>query len=140
MNAESAVLEGEEAARPSKKWMLWAGRVVSALPIFALVMSSIMKLSHAPQLAGMLSGHLGFPESALTGIGVLELLCIALYAIPATSVLGAVMVSAYMGGAVASHVRVGDPYLVPILLAALAWLGLYLRHPRLRTLLPFRAA
>jgi hypothetical protein len=140
MNANVAVMQGEEPARPSKKSMVWAGRIVSALPILALGMSGFMKLSHAPQLAGLMSGHLGFAESALTGIGLLELFCIALYAIPATSVLGAVLVSAYLGGAVASHVRVGDAYVVPILLAALAWLGLYLRDARIRKLLPFRAA
>jgi hypothetical protein len=133
-------MEGEvEAVLPSKK-MLWAGRIVSALPILALVMSGVMKLSHAPQIVGLLSGHLGFAESAIAGIGLIELFCIALYAIPATSVLGAVLVSAYLGGAVASHVRVGDAYIVPILLAVLAWLGLALRDARIRKLLPLRAA
>jgi DoxX-like protein len=140
MNANVAVMQGEEAARPSKKSVLWAGRIVSALPILALTMSAMMKLTHAPQIAGMLSGHLGFPESALTGIGLLELFCIALYAIPATSVLGAALVTAYLGGAVASHVRVGDPYVMPIVLGILAWLGLYLRNTRIRKLLPLRAA
>ena len=140
MSENAAVMQEEETARPSKKSVLWAGRIVSALPILALAMSGFMKLSHAPQMAGLLTGHLGFAESAVTGIGLLELVCIVLYAIPATSLLGAVMVSAYMGGAVASHVRVGDPYLVPILLAALAWLGLYLRDARVRKLLPLRAA
>jgi hypothetical protein len=141
MNANVAVMQGEEeAARPSKKWMVWAGRIVSALPILALVMSGIMKLTHAPQIVGLLNGHLGFAESALTGIGLLELFCIALYAIPATSVLGAVLVSAYLGGAVVAHVRVGDAYIVPILLAVLAWLGLFLRDARIRKLLPLRAA
>ena len=140
MSANVAVMQDEETARPSKKSVLWAGRIVSALPILALGMSGIMKLSHAPQLVGLMSGHLGFAASALGGIGLVELLCIALYAVPATSVLGAVLVSAYLGGAVASHVRVGDPYIVPILLAVLAWLGLYLRDARIRKLLPFRAA
>jgi hypothetical protein len=140
MDANVAEMQVEETARPSKKSVLWAGRIVSALPILALVMSGIMKLSHAPQLVGMMNTHLGFTEGAIAGIGLLELFCIALYAIPATSVLGAVLVSAYLGGAVASHVRVGDAYVVPILLAVLAWLGLYLRDARIRKLLPFRAA
>ncbi|HWE28574.1 MAG TPA: DoxX family protein [Polyangia bacterium] len=140
MNANVAEMQVEETARPSKKSVLWAGRIVSALPILALVMSGIMKLSHAPMIVGLLGGHLGFAESAIAGIGLLELFCIALYAIPATSVLGAVLVSAYLGGAVASHVRVGDAYVVPILLAVLAWLGLYLRDARIRKLLPLRAA
>jgi hypothetical protein len=140
MNGNVAVMQGEEAVRPSKKSVLWAGRIVSALPILALVMSGIMKLSHAPQIVGLLGGHLGFAESAIGGIGLIELFCIALYAIPATSVLGAVLVSAYLGGAVASHVRVGDAYVVPILLAVLAWVGLFLRDTRVRKLLPLRAA
>ena len=140
MDANVAAMQDEEAVRPSKKSVLWAGRIVSALPILALVMSGIMKLSHAPQIVGLISGHLGFAESALGGIGLLELFVIALYAIPATSVLGAVLVSAYLGGAVAAHVRVGDAYVVPILLAVLAWLGLYLRDARIRKLLPLRAA
>jgi hypothetical protein len=131
MEANVAEMQVEETARPSRKSMLWAGRIVSAVPILALVMSGAMKLSHAPQIVGLFSGHLGFAESAVAGIGLLELFCIALYAIPATSVLGAVLVSAYLGGAVASHVRVGDAFIVPILLAALAWLG---------KLLPLRAA
>src|SRR5206468_7973684 len=102
MNANAAVMHGEEeTVRPSKK-MLWAGRIVSGFPILALGMSGFMKLSHAPQIVGLF-GHLGFAESALAGIGLLELFCIALYAIPATAVLGAVLVSAYLGGAVASH-------------------------------------
>jgi hypothetical protein len=140
MSANAAVMQDEETSRPTKKSLLWAGRIVSALPILALVMSGFMKLSHAPQLVGLLSGHLGFTESAVTGIGLLELFCIALYAVPATSLLGAVLVSAYMGGAVAAHVRVGDAYVVPIALAGLAWIGLYLRDARVRKLLPFRAA
>jgi hypothetical protein len=139
MNANVAVMDGGEAARPSKKWVLWAGRVASALPILALLMSAAMKLTHAPQLVGQLTGHLGYSAGAVAGIGLVELLCAVVYAIPAASVLGALLVSAYLGGAVASHVRVGDPYLVPVVLGILTWIGLYLRDPRLRKLLPLRA-
>lgn len=137
MDANAAVIEGEQA-RPTKRSMLWAGRVLSAVPILMLLMSAAMKLTHQPQMIAMLGNHLGFRDSAITGIGLLELVCVVLYAIPATSLVGAVMVTAYMGGAVASHVRVGDPFPMPIILATLAWLGLYLRDRRLRALLPFK--
>lgn len=137
MDTNAAVIEGDEVARPTKKSMLWAGRVLSGLPILMLLMSATMKLTHQPQMAAM-RDHLGFTDSAITGIGLLELVCVVLYAIPATSILGVVLLTAYLGGAVASHVRVGDPFLVPIILATLAWLGLYLRDRRLRTLLPLR--
>ena len=141
MDANSAALEsGSTAAAPSKKWMIWAGRIASALPILAMAMSGAMKMAHAPQMAGGLTGHLGFPEGAVAGIGLLELFSVILYAVPTTSVLGAILVSAYFGGATAAHVRVGDPYLITVALGMLAWLGLYLRDARIRALLPFRAA
>jgi hypothetical protein len=136
MNANVAVIEGEEA-RPNKKSTVWIGRIVSALPILMLLMSAAMKLTHQPQMDGMIK-HLGFQASALTGIGLLELACVALYAIPATSVLGAVLLTGYLGGAVAIHVRVGDPFVIPLVLGTLAWTGLYLRDRRVRALRPFR--
>ncbi|MCU1282110.1 MAG: rane protein [bacterium] len=136
MNANAAVIEGE-GARPVKKSMLWAGRVVSAVPILMLLLSASMKLSHQPVIVEGFK-HFGFPPSALIGIGLLELFCVLLYAIPATSVLGVVLVTAYLGGAVATHVRAGEAFVTPVVLGMLAWLGLYLRDPRLRALLPFR--
>jgi hypothetical protein len=118
--------------------VIWTGRVISALPALMLLMSATMKVTRQPQAITMLGTHLGFPEATLVGLGILELACVALYAVPATSVLGAVLMTGYLGGAVATHVRVGDPFAVPIILGALAWLGLYLRDPRLRALLPLR--
>jgi hypothetical protein len=121
-----------------KKWMLWTGRAVSALPVLGLGMSATMKLSHAPQFVDMFVNHFGFKESALTGIGILELLCVVLYLIPRTAVLGAILIAAYLGGATVTHVRVGEPFLVPVVLGMLAWLGLYLRDARVRALVPLR--
>ena len=78
----------------------------------------------------------GYPESAATPIGIVEIACALLYTIPKTRVVGAVLVTAYLGGAVATHVRVGEPFVMPILLGILVWAGLYLRDARVRELLP----
>jgi len=130
-----------EGATPSSspKWMLWTGWVLTALPLLALIASGSMKLSHAAPIVEQIVNKFGFQESALTGIGLLELACAAVYAIPQTSVLGAVLVTAYLGGAVVTHVRVGDPgFVTPVILGIFAWGGLYLRDERVRALLPLR--
>lgn len=124
---------------PHGRWMLWAGRALSALPVLAMLMSASMKLTHAPQFVAAWTGKLGYPEGALTGIGLLEVTCVLLFAIPRTAILGAVLMTGYLGGAVASHVRVGDPsFVVPLVLGILAWGGLYFRDARVRALLPLR--
>jgi len=87
--------------------------------------------------------HLGWPLSNAVTIGILLLVCAALYVIPRTSVLGAILLTGYLGGAVATHFRVGDPLfshiLFPTYLGVLLWLGLYLRDARLRALIPLRS-
>jgi hypothetical protein len=120
---------------PSRR-QLWAGRILSLLPIAALLFSASLKLSHAAGFVGAWTGHLGYAESALAPIGVLELACAVLYVVPRTAVLGAILLTGYLGGAIATHVRVGDPFLVPLLFGVLLWLGLYLRDRRLRDLAP----
>ncbi|XXT78028.1 DoxX family protein [Sorangium sp. So ce726] len=122
---------------PSKA-QLWGGRVASALPVLGLVFSAGMKLSHNADLKAQFVGHLGYPESALTAIGAVELLCTILYAVPQTSVLGAVLLTGYLGGAIATHVRLGEQFVAVLVLGALVWGGLFLRDPRLRALLPLR--
>ncbi|HEY6002877.1 MAG TPA: DoxX family protein [Anaeromyxobacter sp.] len=117
---------------------LWAGRVVSALPILIMGLSGILKLAGGPQMLKDWDAF-GYPRSALVPIGIVELACALVYAIPRTSVLGAVLVTGYLGGAVATHVRVSQAvWFGPALLGAFAWLGLFLRDPRLRALLPLR--
>jgi uncharacterized protein YndB with AHSA1/START domain len=117
--------------------MLWAGRVISALPVLLLVLSGVMKLvKPAPVVEGFT--HLGYPADLALGIGILELVCTAVYVIPRTSVLGAVLLTGYLGGATATHVRVGEAFYTPVLLGVLVWGGLYLRDARLRALLPRR--
>jgi DoxX-like family len=127
----------ETPAAPSKA-MMWGGRVLSALPVLAMVMSGAMKLSHKPEVVDGFTGKFGYPEGAITPIGVVELLCAILYAVPQTSVLGAVLVTGYLGGAIATHVRVSDNFVPPLVLGIFVWAGLFLRDPRLRALLPIR--
>jgi len=118
---------------------LWAGRIVSALPILFLLMDSVMKLLK-PTFVVDATVKLGYQESTIVPLGIVLLICVILYAIPQTSVLGAILLTGYLGGAVATHVRVGDPLfshvLFPVYLGILIWLGLYLRDVRLRALVP----
>jgi len=121
---------------------LWAGWIVSVLPVLMLLFGGVTKLAR-PAGFGVVEGfgQLGYPENVILGIGILELACTVVYIIPRTSVLGAILLTGYLGGAVATHVRVGDPsakIVAPVILGALIWGGLYLRDQRLRALLPLR--
>ena len=118
--------------------MLWAGRVISALPVLMLLLSAVMKLMKpATVLQGF--AKLGYPESVIIGIGILELVCALIYLIPRTAVVGAILVTGYLGGATASGVRIGDPsYFAPVILGVLVWAGLFFRDPRVRALIPLR--
>lgn len=122
---------------PVSKKMLWTGRILSALPVLMLIFSAVMKFVMPPDAAKGFE-HLGYPVSLAFALGIVELTCTLLYVIPRTSVLGAILLAAYLGGATATHVRVGEPFYLPILLGVLVWAGLYLRDPRLRALLPLR--
>ena len=126
-------------ATPPARWIVWAGRLVSAVPVFILLSSARWKLTHNPWYVREWS-RIGWVPTELSGIGLVQLTCVALYLIPQTSVLGTVLLTGYLGGAIASYVRMGEPYpvLVPLSTCLLAWLGIYLREARLRTLLPLR--
>jgi hypothetical protein len=118
------------------------GRVVSAIPVVFLLFDATNKLLlFQPVLDGM--NTLGYPSSLVRMIGILLVACLLLYMIPQTAVLGAILLTGYLGGAVASQVRVDLPLLtdvlVPVYAGVLVWAGLYLREPRLRRLVPFRA-
>ncbi len=134
----AAVTSGAPVSRPG--WQLWTGRVLSALPVLMLLLSASMKLSQSPQFVEMFTTRLGYPAGTLLGIGALELLCTLVYAVPQTAVLGAVLLTGYLGGAVATHVRVGESFATPLLLGILVWAGLFLRDGRVRALLPVRKA
>jgi hypothetical protein len=126
------------APRVSKP-ALWGGWILSALPVLALLLSGSMKLVHPPNLAEGFK-TLGWPEEYALGLGILEIACAVVYLIPQTSVLGAILMTGYLGGAIATHVRVGQFGVIPqIGLGVLVWLGLYLRDPRLRALVPLRS-
>jgi hypothetical protein len=97
------------------------------------------KLTHAHEaLEGF--HRLGLPERVMHPIGILEISCVLLYAIPRTAVLGAILVTGYMGGAILTNVRVGEPIVAPVLVGLFAWAGLFLRDQRLRVLLPLRSS
>ena len=116
---------------------VWAGRVISVLASLVFLLSASMKLKGGAELTqGM--AHLGLPESLVLPLAILEISCVVIYLIPATSVLGAILLTGYMGGAICTHLRVGDPFVVQIGLGIFVWLGLYLREERLRRLLPLR--
>lgn len=127
----------DQPARVSNK-MLWAGRIISALPVLMLLFSAAMKFAKP---AAVVEGftHLGYPEHLALALGILELTCTLLYVIPQTSVLGAILLTGYLGGAIATHVRIGEQFIMPVILGALVWLGLYLRDLRLRALIPLRS-
>lgn len=121
---------------------IWAGRILSGIAIAFLLFDAAGKLARvAPVVEG--TTQLGYPASSVVPIGVLLLIGVVLYAIPQTSVLGAIYLAAYLGGAVATHVRLGNPLathvLFPVYVAAFVWGGLALRNPRLVSVLLGRA-
>lgn len=136
----AAASENDHAPGTSKR-ELWIGRVLSGLATLFLLFDATMKVLASPQAVEGTT-TLGYPASVLLGLGLLQLGCTALYLAPPTSVLGAILWTGYLGGAVATHVRVGDPLfshiLFPTYVGAMLWGGLWLREPRLRALLPLR--
>src|SRR6516164_5250323 len=121
------------------RWMVWTGRIVSLIPLFILLTSARWKLTHSPFYVAEWK-RIGYAPEMLNGIGIVQLTCVALYLIPQTAVLGTVLLTGYLGGAIASYVRIGEPYpvLVPLSTSMIAWLGIFLREGRLRSLLPLR--
>ena len=115
----------------------WTGIVLSTLPALMLLFSGAMKLIKPHDVVEGFA-KLGWPDRLALHLGIVELACTVLYLVPATSVLGAVLLTGYMGGAIATHVRIEEPFLVQAALGVVLWLGLYLREPRLRALLPLR--
>lgn len=116
---------------------LWAGRILSGIPALFLLADGIGKLVAPPPVTESFI-RMGMAPSISTAIGILELACLAIYLLPRTAALGAVLLSGYLGGAISLHVRLGDPLLThslfPCYLGALLWAGLFLRDPRLPAL------
>jgi hypothetical protein len=128
---------------PVSKTALWAGRTMCGLVILFLAFDVVFKfLKPAPPPVVETMAHVGWSLSLAPVLGTVLLVCVVLYAIPMTSVLGAILLTGYLGGAIATHLRVGDPLfshvLFPTYLGVLLWGGLYLREPRLRALIPLR--
>ncbi len=127
---------------PASKKMLWTGRITSGLVILFLLFDATIKIIRlAPALEG--TARLGYSVSIVLPLGIVLLGCVVLYTIPRTSILGAILLTGYLGGAVASNVRVGNPLfgyiLAPVYVAVLLWLGLFLRDSRVRELIPLRS-
>ena len=120
-------------------WTVWVGRLVSCAPVAMVLISARWKLTHDPWYVQEFA-RIGWAASTLELLATLQLTAIALFVFPRTAVLGAVLLTGYLGGAIASYVRIGEfyPPLVPLTTALLAWLGIFLREERLRSLLPFR--
>ncbi len=126
-------------SNPASKASIWVGRILSALAIVLFVFTaSFGFLKPAVAMQGFI--HYGYPESSMLRITMVEIACAIIYAIPRTSVLGAILLTGYLGGATATHVRVGEPFFLPILVGVVVWLGLYLRDVRLRALVPLRSS
>ena len=128
--------EVSSAGRESKT-MIWIGRILSGLVIFVFVFTASFGLLK-PEMAKQGFAHYNYPEGSMIGILIAEIVCVLIYAIPQTSVLGAILLTGYLGGATATHVRVGEPFFLPVVVGILIWLGLYLRDARLRALVPLR--
>jgi hypothetical protein len=126
---------------PPSKAARWTGRVMSGLAGLFLLMDAVMKFAR-PEVVTKGTVELGFPESVILPLGVVLLVSTMLYVVPRTAVLGAILLTGYLGGAVCTHVRVGNPLfshvLFPVYLGALLWGGLYLRDRRVRALVPLR--
>ena len=131
----------EVTTLPATAKRSWAGIIVSALPALFLLMDAVGKLVKPPVVVeGTL--ELGYQDGVIVPLGILLLASTILYIIPKTSVLGAILLTGYLGGAVATHVRIVNPLfthqLFPVYLGVLIWLGLWLHDPRVRNLLPLR--
>lgn len=124
---------------PASKRMLWTGRVLSALPVLLFVITGMFGLLN-PVAALQGFAHYGYPDSAMLPITIVEIACVIVFVIPRTSVLGAILLTGYLGGATATHVRVGEPFFLPIVAGVVVWAGLFLRDGRLRALIPLRSA
>jgi DoxX-like family len=135
MNAVDDPVRGTTA----KRWKFWAGRVLSLWPVYVVATSAHWKLSRNPFYVAEFA-RIGWPASDLTLLACLQLGCIILFLIPPTAVLGAVLLTGYLGGAIAAYTRMGEPYpvLVPLSTSVIAWAGIWLRDERLRALLPIR--
>lgn len=129
-----------EATSPPVKTpraLVWIGRLLALPVVFLFGMSTVMKFKGGPEMTDGMA-KLGLPESMILPLAILELVCLVLYLVPWTAVLGAILLTGYLGGAICTHWRVGDPFVVQVGLGVVLWLSVYLRDRRLWQLIPFR--
>ncbi len=120
---------------------LWSGRVLSGIVVLFLLFDGVTKIMKVQQVLDA-QVRLGYPEHEAVLIGVIVLACTLVYVIPQTSILGAILLTGYLGGAVASQIRIGAPVFdtsFPFIFGVLVWAGIFLREPRLRALIPLRS-
>jgi hypothetical protein len=121
---------------------MWAGRIISGLATAFMLFDAVVHISRGPAVVEGFT-KAGFSPSILVPLSIIELICIVLYVIPRTAVLGVILLTGYLGGAVATNVRMGMPMfswvLAPVYIAVLLWAGLWLRDNRIRSLIPFRS-
>ena len=133
-------MQARTEANTVSKGRLWTGRIISGLVVLFLLFDGITKVMKVRAVIEA-SAQLGYPVNAIVTIGIILLVCTVFYIIPQTAVLGAILLTGYLGGAVAANLRIGTTMFntfFPIVFAALAWAGLYLRESRLGALIPFR--
>ncbi|CAN5547880.1 DoxX family protein [soil metagenome] len=133
-------MQAMTAPMPSAKPMLWIGRIISAFAVLFLVFDAVIKLINIQPVVDA-SILLGLPVDLAPRVGLLLLACLAIYLLPRTAVLGAILLTGYLGGALAIQLRIGAalfPLVFPLIIGALLWVGLFLRDPELRTLVPLR--
>jgi Mn2+/Fe2+ NRAMP family transporter len=124
-------------AATNPKWMTWVGWIITVLPSLLFISSAVAKFVGPPQVTEGFT-KAGWNANLLVPLGITELASTILYLIPQTSALGAVLLTGYMGGAIAHHLRLGEPVVVQVLIGVVIWLGLFLRESRLRAILPWR--
>src|SRR5579863_658591 len=133
-------MQARTEANTVSKGRFWTGRIISALVVLFLLFDSITKVMRVGAVMEA-SAQLGYPAKTIFTIGIILLVCTVFYIIPQTAVLGAILPTGYLGGAVAANLRIGTSMfntLFPIVFAALAWTGIFLRESRLGALIPFR--
>lgn len=122
-------LSSPGVSTPSKG-ALWTGRAITGLIAVMFLLSGVMKLKGGPDLAKNIA-PLGLREVMIFPLGIVELACVALYVIPQTTIVGAILLTGYLGGAICTHWRVGDAFPIQVVLGVLVWIGVCLREPRL---------
>ena len=137
VNSAERAISDSPASAGSPKWMAWTGWVLTVLPAALLIMSGTMKLLGGPELEKGME-QTGIPLSVAKPLGIVEIVSAVIYLIPQTAVLGAVLLTGYMGGAIATHVRLEESFIVQTIIGVVVWLGIYLRDARLRQLIPLR--